>query len=294
MKRLKLELIKGVYHFVAKIFFACGYFPGSFRVHNFLINTLPLQLFRAKHPIGFTWLISSRDAFRTYISSCEPFTTKIILDNFKNVDTFVCVGANRGWYPLVVGSMSRDTKIFAFECNSKIFRELTENVAQNSLNIELSQLAVGEKISNAKLFMPHDGNEGMATLFPIGGEHSNASIIESVNVTTLDDYFFYNMKNFGKGLVLMDIEGSEMKALSGASKLLRELQPSLILEINPEMLQASGSSATQIFEFLRGLGYQIQWIDERGRLELVGLDNVPPHLEVLPNHTGANYLFTSG
>jgi FkbM family methyltransferase len=293
MKRLKLELIKGVYQFVAKIFFACGYFPGSFRVHNFLINALPLQLLRAKHPIGFTWLISSRDAFRTYISSCEPYTTKVIIENFKYVDTFVCVGANRGWYPLVVGYKNRDTKVYAFECNSRIFRELAENVRQNSLNIELSQLAVGEKISNAKLFMPLDGNDGMATLFPIGGEQSSASIIENVNITTLDDYFAYNTKNFGQGLILMDIEGSEMKALSGASKLLREHQPSLILEINPDMLQASGSSAAQIFKFLREMGYQIHWIDERGRLESVGEDNVLPHLEVLPTHTGANYLFTS-
>lgn len=294
MKRIKIFLAKPVYYFVAKAVFALGYFRGSFGVQNFLVDFLPLQVCRAKHPIGFTWLISSRDAFRTFVSSCEPFTTKIIMRNFCDLDTFVCVGANRGWYPLLVGTRNRDTKIFAFECNSEIFTELCQNISENSLGIESIRLAVGEKNTEADLFMPLNGNEGMSTLFPVGGGLSRASIVEKVKVTSLDAYFNQKMQDFGKGLILMDIEGSEMKALSGAEKILRECKPSLILEINPEMLQASGSSAFEIFEFLRRLGYEISWIDERGWLELVGANNDLPHLKVLPAHSGANYLFTLG
>ena len=140
--------------------------------------------------------------------------------------------------------------------------------------------------------MPMNGNEGMSTLFPVGGGLSRATVVEKVKVTCLDTYFNQKMQDFGRGLILMDIEGSEMNALVGAEIILRECKPSLILEINPEMLQASGSSATEILEFLRRLGYEINWIDERGRLELVGEDNVLPHLRILPPHSGANYLFT--
>ena len=292
MNRIKTRLIKSIYFFVAKVIFALGYFRGSFGVQNFLVNFLPLQFGRVKHPIGFTWSISSRDAFRTYISSCEPYTTKIIMSNFQDLDTFICVGANRGWYPLLVGTNNRDTKIFAFECNSKIFEELSENILENNLKVESIPLAVGEKDSQAELFMPLNGNEGMATLFPIGGERSNASVVENVNVTSLDAYLSHHLRDFGRSLILMDIEGSEMKALTGALRILQDCKPTLILEINPEMLQASGSSAIEIFDFLRNLGYQINWIDERGRLESVGPNNFLPHLEVLPPHSGANYLFT--
>lgn len=292
MNRIKTKLINGIYYFAAKIVFAMGYFRGSFGVQNFLVNYLPLQFCRVKHPIGFTLSISSRDAFRTYVSSCEPYTTKFIMRNFQDLDTFVCVGANRGWYPLLVGTNNRETKIFAFECNSKIFEELLENIKENNLKVESIPLAVGERVSRADLFMPLNGNDGMATLFPIGGEQSNASVVENVNVTSLDAYFSHQLRDFGTGLILMDIEGGEMKALTGAQRILQDCKPTLILEINPEMLQASGSSAIEIFEFLRNLGYEINWIDERGRLESVGPNNLLPHLDVLPPHSGANYLFT--
>jgi FkbM family methyltransferase len=238
-------------------------------------------------------LISSRDAFRTYIQSCEPYTTKLVLSNFQNLDSFICVGANRGWYPLLVGTNNSSTKIYAFECNSRIFDELAENVRENDLNIELAAFAIGEAVSRADLFMPLNGNEGMATLFPVGGARSNASMVESVSVTSLDAYFNQRVGDFGRGLILMDIEGSEMKALNGALGILQEYQPSIILEINPVMLEASGSSATEIFEFLRKLDYEINWIDERGRLEPVGMDNKPPHLRILPPGSGANYLFST-
>jgi len=194
----------------------------------------------------------------------------------------------------LVGANNRETKIFAFECNSKIFQELSENITENNLEVELIPLAVGEKVSQAELFMPFNGNEGMATLFPIGGEQSNASVVENVNVTSLDTYFSHQLRDFGIGLILMDIEGSEMKALTGALRILQDYKPTLILEINPEMLQASGSSAIEIFEFLRNLGYEINWIDERGQLESVGPSNLLPHIEILPPHSGANYLFTRG
>jgi FkbM family methyltransferase len=294
MNKFKINLAKIVYYIFARVVFALGYFHGSFGVQNFLVQSLPLQHCRVRHPIGFTWLISSRDAFRTYIQSCEPYTTKFVLTNFHSLDSFICVGANRGWYPLLVGTKNSRTKIFAFECNSRIFDELAENVKENNLNVELIPLAVGEHVSRADLFMPLNGNEGMATLFPIGGAHSNASIVESVGVTSLDAYFDQRMAGFGRGLILMDIEGSEMKALNGALGVLQECQPSIILEINPEMLEASGSSAAEIFEFLRRLGYEINWIDERGRLESVGMDNQLPHLKILPPHSGANYLFSIG
>lgn len=138
--------------------------------------------------------------------------------------------------------------------------------------------------------MPLDGNDGMSTLYPVGKQRVDASFIERVEVTTLDTCL-KGVTTLGRVLLLMDIEGSEMKALKGAAQLLRDNSPALIIEVNPEMLEESGSSAIEIFQFLRDLNYQIYWIDERGRLEIVKKDNQPPHVPNLPPHSGANYLF---
>lgn len=96
-----------LYFLAAKIFYSVGYFHGSYRVQTFFSKRLPLVTGRVRHPLGFSWGVSSRDSLSTYLTSCEAFTTKIVLSQAPNVDTFICVGANRGWYPLAFGSKTK-------------------------------------------------------------------------------------------------------------------------------------------------------------------------------------------
>lgn len=201
---------------------------------------LALQIGRFRHPIGFTWLVSSRDAFPTYIQSSEPYTTKLVFSNSQKLDSIICVVADSGWHPLLVGANNNSTKTYAFECNSRMFDELAENVRESDSNVELAAFAIGEAVLRADLFMPLNHNKGMATLLPVGRARSNASIVESVIVTSLDVYFDQRVGDFGRGLILMDIESGEMKALNGAIVIIQEFQPSIILEVNPAMLKAPG------------------------------------------------------
>ena len=283
--------MKRIYFLVANFFFSLGYFHGSARVQSKIFDSLPLATGPTKHPLGFSWNISSRDALNTYLSSCEAFTTRMVLSQADKLDTFISLGANRGWYPLVVGVKSTKTRIVAFECNSSIFAELNQNISENNNQAELYPFAVGDAVKTADLYMPKISNEGMSTLFPIQSEYRDASIIERVNVTTLDHMLSDSFSIMGRTLILMDIEGSEMMALKGATQLLKNCSPVLILEINPEMLISSGSSTIELLEYLQDFDYEAFWIDERGKLVQVGSDLRLPHLSILPPHAGANYLF---
>ena len=175
-----------LYFLVAKIFYSVGYFHGSSKILMKISGGLPLKVGRIKHPLGFSWMISSRDALSTYLSSCEPFTTKLVLSRAANIDSFICVGANRGWYPLVGGARSKKVRIVSFECNSSIYEELSQNISDNGNQSELHCFAIGDYVAEADLYMPKNGNEGMSTLYPVGEQRQNASIVERVNVTTLD------------------------------------------------------------------------------------------------------------
>lgn len=283
--------MKHLYFLLAKLNYFLGYYPGSSRISTLVSNHCPLVLGWATHPLKFSWLINSRDSFSTFLSSCEPFTTKVLLSRVAELDTFINIGANRGWYPLAVGARNKDVQIFAIECNSLMFRQLQQNILENRHNCELYQIAIGEHAMVSELYMPKDGNEGMSTLHPVGQQKQDDLIVERVNVTSLDVCMSGRIATLGRTLILMDIEGSEMNALKGASRILQEASPTLIIEINPVTLGASGSSAAEVFGFLRRLGYEIYWIDERGHLVCVGNDNQPPHLVTLPPHSGANYLF---
>jgi len=273
------------------MFYSIGYFRGSSKTLMRISRGLPLKVGRVKHPLGFSWMISSRDALHTFLSSCEPFTTKLVSSMAANIDSFICVGANRGWYPLVVGVKSKKIRIESFECNSAIYEELSQNIEQNGIQSELHRLAISDHVGEAILYMPINGNSGMSTLYPVGEQKQNASIVERVNLTTLDAYLFDQVEILGRLIILMDVEGSELKALKGASQLIRNCSPAIILEINADMLKEAGSSSFELLQYLRGLDYEVYWIDERGNLVIVGSNNQLPHLSILPPHTGANYLF---
>jgi FkbM family methyltransferase len=250
-----------------------------------------MKLGRVRHHLGFSWMISSRDALATYLSNCEAFTTKLVLLQADELDSFICVGANRGWYPLVIGAKNMKTRIVAFECNSSIYDELTQNIIENGNQSKLYRSAIGDHVARVDLYMPKNGNEGMSTLYPMGEKKPEASLIERVDLTTLDVCLVDSFPTIGRVLILMDIEGSEMMALKGATRILRDGSPTLILEINHEMLDEAGTPACDLFSYLRELDYEIYWIDEREHLVPVEKDNKLPHLTVLPPHTGANYLF---
>jgi len=226
-----------LYFIIAKIFYSIGYFHGSSKILMRISRGLPLKVGRVKHPLGFSWMISSQGALNTYLYSCEPYTTKLVSSMAANIDSFICVGANRGWYPLVVGVKSKKIRIESFECNSAIYEELSQKIEQNGNQSELHRFAIGDHVGEAILYMPINGNEGMSTLYPVGEQKQNASIVERVNLTTLDAYSFDQVETLGRLLILMDIEGSELKALKGASQLIRNCSPVLILEINADMLK---------------------------------------------------------
>jgi len=276
---------------ISKIFYSLGYFPGSNRIQMKISKHLPIKFGRVIHHLGFSWMISSRDALSMYLSSCEAFTTKLVLLQAVGLDSFICVGANRGWYPLAVGAKNKKVRIVAFECNSCIYEELTQNIIENDNQSELYCSAIGDRVAKVDLYMPTNGNEAMSTLHPVGKQKQEAFLIERVNLTTLDLCLVDSLPTIGRVLILMDIEGSEMMALKGAARILRDVSPSLILEINHEMLDEAGTPAYDLLAYLREYNYEVYWIDERGYLVRVGKDNKLPHLELLPPHTGANYLF---
>jgi FkbM family methyltransferase len=209
----------------------------------------------------------------------------------KDAETFICVGANFGWYPLVSSSLNPNVKIFGFECNSAVRSHFERNVAYNEYHISIIAFAISDQENKVDLFLPKAGNDGMSTLYPMHGLSREVEFVEKVDSTTLDIYFGSNFSDFGKTVILMDIEGSEMRALLGGIQFFTELKPVFICEINSGMLEASGYNYLELFAKLSSAGYKAFWIDERGALIEVKEPMELPHTLILPSGTGANYLF---
>ncbi len=266
-------------------------FRGSTRVLRAIIKLLPFQRITAKHPLGFLWVLDSKESLSTYLSSCEKFTTKVISDFAKDLDFVVCVGANRGWYPLLLSAIRPDIKIHAYEPNSKTYLMLERNVEVNQAPVSLHRLGIGRSKGVTDIFGYPDSNDGMATLYPTNWFDSKYEKLEQIEIRSLDSEASVWKIPAGFSLLQMDIEGGEYEALLGGKEFLADYSPIVICEVNPVLLESAGRTPWQLFSYMESIGYLSYWIDERGGLYSQIASNPCRHLLFLPTGSGANYIF---
>jgi len=252
---------------------------------------MPFYPLSLRHPLGFQWKLDSREALWAYLSSCESFTTKVVIEIAPQIETSICIGANRGWYPLVIRKMNSTCEIHAFEPNSKTYSLLEGNLRANSAVVHSHNFALGKSSSLRDIYIYENANDGMTTLYPTSTIADSFAKLETIRVKTLDEVFSHAKQLSGPILLQMDIEGAEYEALLGSTQFLKKYSPIVICEINPLLLVAAGGSSFELFHLMESLGYVIYWIDERGKLWLQREDDPCGHLEFLPPGSGSNYIF---
>ena len=275
---------------ISKFFYLFN-FRGSTRLLNLIFKLLPLVRIEAKHPLGILWFLDSRESLSTYLYSCEKFTTRIISDLAKDLNFVVCIGANRGWYPLLVNKLSPHIEIHAYEPNSLTYLILEKNIEINHATVKLHKIGIGLESRVANLFGYTNANDGMATLYPTDQFGNRYKKLEQIEMQSIDsESSNWNVPE-GLQLLQMDIEGCEYEAILGGSKFLLEYSPIVICEVNPVLLNSSGRRPSELFEYMEQLGYLIYWINESGGLYTQNAKDPCRHLATLPIGSGSNYIF---
>jgi FkbM family methyltransferase len=241
--------------------------------------------------LGILWFLDSRETLSTYLSSCEKFTTRIISDLAKDLNFVVCIGANRGWYPLLVNKLNPHIEIHAYEPNSLTYLILEKNIEINHATVKLHKIGIGLESRVANLFGYTNANDGMATLYPTNRFGNRYEKLEQIEMQSIDsESSNWNVPE-GLSLLQMDIEGCEFEAILGGSKFLLEYSPIVICEVNPVLLNSSGRTPSELFEYMEQLGYLIYWINEGGGLYTQNAKDPCRHLATLPIGSGSNYIF---
>jgi len=194
------------------------------------------------------------------------------------------VGANVGYYALQLARWSGPCgRVAAFEPNPGPRAVLERLITLNHLESRVSVLpvAVGARPGKATLYIPQDercGLDGISRLGEPAKELGSASSTVEVEVITLDDYCTASCSI--PDWILIDIEGFELAALSGAKKLIaeRKSQLGLVVEMHPDLWpepSGSGASAASVLNQLglrpEPLTGQKDPLAERGVVNLVSL-----------------------
>jgi FkbM family methyltransferase len=195
-----------------------------------------------------------------YLGSFEPHCIEAMREHVKPGDTILDVGANIGLFTIEgAKAIGPSGSLIAIEAAPSHANSVRESARLNRMaNVEVVSVAVGDSNGEATLTLPRDTNFGMFTLGKVDGDESFR-----VPVRCIDEIVAGRKIDFIK----MDIEGSEYRALVGAEKTLKSLPP-ILIELNETALNACGSSARHVKEFLFARGYRGQIVGQSAAITL--------------------------
>ncbi len=165
--------------------------------------------------------------------------------------------------------MRKEGAIHAFEANPSLIEPLKKSIELNrdSSNIHLNAIAVGKE---SGAFLPlYDPERIGNSSFHAHGWLNKSSYVQ-VPVVSLDDYAGSRAMARIDGMKI-DIEGAEMDAFRGMSRIFEDCPPKFIIcELMPDAVSSRADSAacpTEIIEFLAKQGYAAWRLTADGRFE---------------------------
>lgn len=191
----------------------------------------------------------------------EPFETDQLLGNIKPGDVVLDVGANIGYYTLLMARQcSPGGWVYAFEPDPDNATLLRQNVRQNGYeNVTVIEKAIGDRSQTLKLYRNAD-NLGDHRTYDCD---SNRDCV-SVESTSIDDF----VESIGKqvNFIKFDIQGYEGQAFKGMRRLLASHVPlTLFMEFWPRGLTLAETDPIALLDQIRSFGFSVQVIDEQTR-----------------------------
>lgn len=213
----------------------------------------------------------------------EPQTTKLLLHFSGSAENVIIAGAYFGDQAIPVAYNIKPTGIcHTFEPNKNNSDLIIENAKLNGLsNILINNLALWNK-SNEKLVF--EGEDALAST--VTANDTTANILHTI---TIDDYVAQN-KVGHVNLLMIDVEGSEIKVLEGAQEMLRKHKPVVVFETHSLYDDwSNGLQNSPSATLMKELGYEVFAVREFHQnidtgdmpIELLPLDRTycetPPH-----------------
>ena len=183
----------------------------------------------------------------------EPHVMAYLSTALDRSSVFMDVGANIGYFTVLCAPLA--ARVIAFEPVATTANYCDANVALNRLtNVELHRCGLWHE--DAVLPITTDASSVMtASVAPTNGAASSASI----PVVSLDNLCASGELRLDRlDVIKMDAEGAELGALTGMRATLARFRPQLVMEINRPMLASMNASIDDIWDFLRGISYEIR------------------------------------
>jgi len=168
------------------------------------------------------------------------WTEVMLLSRLLNrTSRIVVVGAHIGAVLIPIARMAQVRSVIAYEPSSRNYKLLMMNLIQNGLDkvVDAKNIAVGEQSGRVRLRENpiNSGNSRIST--DLGGVEVALDTLDATVPNGWDSI----------DLLIMDVEGSEVRAMRGAPSTLRKTR-FFYVEFAPEQLREQGSSVAEFVD----------------------------------------------
>jgi FkbM family methyltransferase len=214
-------------------------------------------------------------------NSYEPFESSIIRSLAPNIDTMLDIGANIGWYSLLVASINPRSSIHSFEPIPVTFDRLSENCSLNKAeSITCHNFGFSNEPGSFPFYYYSEGS-GNASIQNLAGRE-DAQVIEC-ELRTLGDFCLHLPPSSTIDFIKCDVEGNELFVFQGSSSVLEEHKPILLVELLRKWCAPFGYHPNEVLELMFGLGYSAYGVNASG--DLVSIESI------LDTTTETNFFF---
>jgi FkbM family methyltransferase len=218
-------------------------------------------------PRGLAKRFNKLDRFRIYSPICrtpenigwsydveyEPEKYRKFVECIRVPSLVLDLGAHFGIYTLAAAA--RGARVIAFEPTPRSADYFLKNIHLNHLEhlVCLERVAVSDRVGEATLWVASSsaGNALQQSCLAA----SDPRPIQC-HTTTLDTYCFE--RGLKPNLIKIDIEGAELRALTGMRQIISQHRPTLFIALHPGRIEAFGDSVRGVYELLasHGLRYE--------------------------------------
>lgn len=210
------------------------------------------------------------------IKGFEYDSVKIFAGLVKNINVFVDIGANIGYYSLLASCINDRLNVIAFEPFNDACEALKLNIMYNRFrNIKVEEVALSDKAGVATLYYAIN-KDFPDYKYQLGGKNSLVEFENSpsgkieIFTMTLDDYAIQN-DLVEVDLIKMDTEATEYFILKGAENLIKKCKPIILCEV------LTGYNEDKLEELFLRLEYGFYLVKENVLSRINSLKNSPNH-----------------
>lgn len=215
---------------------------------------------------GLKMLVPCNDGFSMELEVGEWIGSHIILSGeyepevaeaFRELlavgDTVIDVGANVGYFSLLAATrLGPLGRVHAVEASRNTRKLLERNCHVNNMThlITIHPYAAWKEDTDLQFYEAVSGKRGESSVRE-QEQYGSAVVVPARRLDTL----FSQIESLR--LLKIDVEGSEVEVLEGATSLLDRFSPALIFELSPRYLREGGRDSRELLEKLPGYRFFI-------------------------------------